>query len=130
MLLKQEEMPTSSLHGGQLGPAPGQSGRGKPTLKRSVDCPLPAQDSRHRPSLPEIVPPTELPAQLVVEATPHLAQATPAEVTAQTVLMPVLVDGLQEVAVPDVLLAAAACQQGRGDLQHFIHWLPGEETKH
>lgn len=42
--------------------------------------------------------------------------------------MPVLVDGLQEVAVPDVLLAPAACQQGRGDLQDLIHWLPGKKT--
>lgn len=44
--------------------------------------------------------------------------------------MPVLVDGLQEVAVPDVLLAAAACQQGRRDLQHLVHWLPGDKSRH
>lgn len=38
--------------------------------------------------------------------------------------MPVLVDGLQEIAVPDVLLATAACQQRRGNLEDFIHGLP------
>lgn len=74
------------------------------------------------PKKPEIVSPAELPAQFVVEAPPHLAQPAATEVAAQAVLVPVLVDGLQEVAVPDILLAAAACQQGRGDLQHLIHW--------
>ncbi|KAL0629067.1 hypothetical protein AAY473_002391 [Plecturocebus cupreus] len=73
---------------------------------------------------------TELPAQFVIEAPPHLAQPAATEVAAQAVLVPVLVDGLQEVAVPDVLLAAAACQQGWGDLQHLIHWFPGEKAKH
>lgn len=80
--------------------------------------------------VPEIVSPAELPAQFVVEAPPHLAQPAATEVAAQAVLVPVLVDGLQEVAVPDILLAAAACQQGRGDLQHLIHWFPGEKAKH
>lgn len=61
--------------------------------------------------LPEIVPPAELPAQFVVEAPAHLAEAAAAQVTAETVLMPVLVDGLQEIAVPNVLLAAPTCQQ-------------------
>lgn len=79
--------------------------------------------------IPEIVPPAEFAAQLVVEAPPHLAQPAPAEVTAEAVLVPVLVDGLQEVAVPDVLLAASACQQGWGDLQHLIHRLPGKKAK-
>lgn len=100
---------------------------------RSVDprppCQGPGRGAAWR-EVPEIVPPAELAAQLVVEAPPHLAQPAPAEVTAEAVLMPVLVDGLQEVAVPNVLLAAAACQQGRGDLQHLIHWLPGKKTPH
>lgn len=79
---------------------------------------------------PEIVSAAELPAQLVVEAPAHLAQPAPAEVTAEAVLVPVLVDGLQEVAVPDVLLAASACQQGRGHLQHLVHRLPGRNAAH
>lgn len=74
--------------------------------------------------VPEIVPPAELPAQFVVEAPAHLAQAAAAQVAAQAILMPVLVDGLQEIAVPDVLLAPPTCQQRRGDLQHLIHRLP------
>lgn len=74
--------------------------------------------------LPEIVPPAELPAQLVVEAPAHLAKPAAAQVAAEAVLVPVLVDGLQEIAVPDVLLAAPACQQRWGDLQHLIHRLP------
>lgn len=80
--------------------------------------------------IPEVVSPAELPAQLVVQAPPHFAQPAPAEVTAEAVLVPVLVDGLQEVAVPDALLAASACQQGRGDLQHLVHGLPSKKAKH
>lgn len=74
---------------------------------------------------PEIVPPAELPAQLVVQPPPHLSQPAAAQVAAEAVLMPVLVDGLQEIAVPDVLLAAPACQQRGGDLQHLVHRLLG-----
>lgn len=74
--------------------------------------------------VPEIVPPAELPAQFVVEAPAHLAEPAAAQVAAEAVLVPVLVDGLQEIAVPDVLLAPPACQQRRGDLQHLIHRLP------
>lgn len=74
--------------------------------------------------VPEIVPPAELPAQFVVEAPAHLAEPAAAQVAAEAVLVPVLVDGLQEIAVPDVLLAPSACQQRRGDLQHLIHRLP------
>lgn len=76
--------------------------------------------------VPEIVPPAELPAQFVVEAPAHLSEPAAAQVAAEAVLMPVLVDGLQEIAVPDVLLATPACQQRRGDLQHLIHRLPEE----
>lgn len=101
--------------------------------RRRLSCPWPLALPAQGPwgcggRVPEIVPPAELPAQLVVEAPPHLAQPAPAEVTAEAVLVPVLVDGLQEVAVPDVLLAPATCQQGRGDLQDLIHWLPGKNT--
>lgn len=74
---------------------------------------------------PEIVSPAQLPSQLVVEAPPHLSQPTPTEVTAEAILVPVLVDGFQEVAVPYVLLAATTCQQGWGDLQHLIYGFLG-----
>lgn len=74
--------------------------------------------------LPEVVPPAEFPAQFVVEAPAHLAQPAAAQVAAEAVFVPVLVDGLQEIAVPDVLLAPPTCQQRRGDLQHLIHGLP------
>ena len=45
----------------------------------------------------------------------------PTEVTAEAILMSVLVDGFQEVVVPYVLLAATTCQQGCGYRQHLIH---------
>lgn len=79
--------------------------------------------------VPEIVSPAQLPSQLVVKAPPHLSQPAPTEVTAEAILMPVLVDGFQEVAVPYVLLAAATCQQGWGYLQHLIHGFPEEEEE-
>lgn len=92
-------------------------------------CPNPDVPRSVR-DLPEIVSPAQLPSQLVVEAPPHLSQPTPTEVTAEAILVPVLVDGFQEVAVPYVLLAATTCQQGWGYLQHLIHGFPGEEVKH
>ena len=78
---------------------------------------------------PEVVPAAELAAQLVVEAPAHLAQPAAAQVAAEAVLVPVLLDGLQEVAVPDALLAASACQQGRGHLQHLVHRLPARKAR-
>lgn len=95
---------------------------------KPVGCQTSAS-SRSLGSLPEIVTAAEFPAQLVVEAAAHLAQPAPAQVTAEAVLVPVLVDGLQEVAVPDVLLAATACQQRRGDLQNLIHGFPGDRSR-
>lgn len=92
-------------------------------------CPNPDVPRSVR-DLPEIVSPAQLPSQLVVEAPAHLSQPTPTEVTAEAILVPVLVDGFQEVAVPYVLLAATTCQQGWGDLQHLIHGFPGEGAKH
>lgn len=74
---------------------------------------------------PEIVPSAELSAQFVIQASPHLAQPAAAEVAAEAVFVPVLVDGFQEVAVPDVLLATAACQQRGRNLEDFIHRLLG-----
>lgn len=75
--------------------------------------------------VPEIVPPAEFSAQFVVQASPHLSEAAAAQVAAQTVLVPVLIDGFEEIAVPDALLAPTTCQQRRGNLQNFIHRLPG-----
>lgn len=75
--------------------------------------------------VPEIVPPAEFPAQFVVQASPHLSEPAAAQVAAQTVLVPVLIDGFEEIAVPDALLAPATCQQRRGNLEDFIHRLPG-----
>lgn len=74
--------------------------------------------------VPEIVPSAELSAQFVIQPSPHFSQPAPAQVAAEAVFVPVLVDGFQEIAVPDVLLATAACQQRRGNLEDFIHRLP------
>lgn len=74
--------------------------------------------------VPEIIPSAEFSAQFVVQPSPHFSEPAPAQVAAEAVLVPVLVDGFQEIAVPDVLLAPAACQQRRGDLEDFIHRLP------
>lgn len=74
--------------------------------------------------VPEIVPSAELSAQFVVQPSPHFSQPAAAQVAAEAVFVPVLIDGLQEIAVPDALLATAACQQRRGNLEDFIHWLP------
>jgi len=74
--------------------------------------------------VPEIVPSAELSAQFVVQASPHFSEPAPAQVAAEAVFVPVLIDGFQEIAVPDVLLATAACQQRRGNLEDFIHRLP------
>lgn len=136
--LRQKERPPDPLWGAaETQPAPPDlTGTGDRSWGRPA-CPgvpgAPAQGPRGAEGggdVPEIVSAAELPAQLVVEAPAHLAQPAAAEVTAEAVLVPVLVDGLQEVAVPDVLLAASACQQGRGDLQHLIHWLPGKRAEH
>lgn len=124
MLLEQEERPTASLHRAAE-TQPDLTGAKGRHWGRQTHSPR-----RAARTVPEIVSAAELPAQLVVEAPAHLAQPAPAEVTAEAVLVPVLVDGLQEVAVPDVLLAASTCQQGWGDLQHLIHWLPGKKAKH
>lgn len=74
--------------------------------------------------VPEIVPSAELSAQFVIQPSPHFSEPAPAQVAAEAVFVPVLIDGFQEIAVPDVLLATAACQQRRGNLEDFIHWLP------
>ena len=41
--------------------------------------------------------------------------------------MPVLLDGLQEEAVADALLTAAAGEQRRRHLEDLVHGLPTEE---
>lgn len=74
--------------------------------------------------IPEIVPSAELPAQFVIQPSPHFSEPAPTQVAAEAVFVPVLIDGLQEIPVPDVLLAATTCQQGGGDLEHLIHRLP------
>lgn len=63
------------------------------------------------PNLPEVISSTQLPAKFVVKPAAHLPQAAAAEVTAKAILMPVLLDSLEEEAVPDVLLTPAARQQ-------------------
>lgn len=78
--------------------------------------------------VPEIVPSAEFSAQFVIQPSPHFSEPAPAQVAAEAVFVPVLIDGFQEIAVPDVLLATAACQQRRRDLEDFIHRLP-EGTK-
>lgn len=60
---------------------------------------------------PEVVSPTQLPAKFVVKPAAHLPQAAAAEVTAEAILMPVLLDSLEEETVPDALLTPAARQE-------------------
>lgn len=57
---------------------------------------------------PEVVSPTQFSSQLVVESAAHLPESTAAQVAAQAVLVPVLLDGLQEEPVADALLAPTA----------------------
>lgn len=76
---------------------------------------------------PEVVSPTQLSSQLVVEPAAHLPEPTATQVTAQAVLVPVLLDGLQEEPVADALLAAATRQQRRGHLQDLVHRLPAQQ---
>lgn len=75
---------------------------------------------------PEVVSPAQLPSQLVVESAAHLPESAATQVAAQAVLVPVLLNGLQEEAVADALLAAAAGQQRRRHLEDLVHWLPGK----
>lgn len=70
---------------------------------------------------PEIISPAEFSSQFVVEPAAHLPQPAATQVTAQTVLVPVLLYGLQEKTVSDALLAAAACQQRRWHLEDLVH---------
>lgn len=77
---------------------------------------------------PEVVSPTQFSSQLVVKPAPHLPESTAAQVAAQAVLVPVLLDGLQEEPVADALLAAAACEQRWRHLQDLVHRLPTQET--
>lgn len=73
---------------------------------------------------PEVVSPTQLSSQLVVKAAPHLPESAATQVAAQAVLMPVLLNGLQEEPVADALLAAATGEQRWRHLQDLVHWLP------
>lgn len=73
---------------------------------------------------PEVISPAQLPSQLVVESAAHLAESAATQVAAQAVLMPVLLNSLQEEAVADALLAATAGQQRRRHLEDLVHWLP------
>lgn len=73
----------------------------------------------------EIVPPAELSTQFIVQPSPHFPESATTQVTTQTVLVPVLIDGLQKIPIPNVLLAATTCQQGRGHLKHLINWFLG-----
>lgn len=84
-----------------------------------------SMDHTHRP---EVVPPTQFPSQLVVKPASHLPESTAAQVAAQAVLVPVLLNGLQEEPVADALLAAPACEQGWRHLQDLVHRLPTQET--
>lgn len=73
---------------------------------------------------PEVVPPTQLSSQLVVKAAPHLPESAATQVAAQAVLVPVLLNGLQEEPVADALLAAATGEQRWRHLQDLVHRLP------
>lgn len=72
---------------------------------------------------PEIISSAQFSSQFVVEPAAHLPQPAATQVTAQTVLMPVLLNGLQEKPVSDALLAAATCQQRWRHLEDLIHRL-------
>ncbi|TNN81992.1 hypothetical protein EYF80_007638 [Liparis tanakae] len=63
--------------------------------------------------------------RLEVEPPAHLPQPTATQVAAQAVLMPVLLDGLQEESVSNALLTPAAHQQRRWHLEDLVHRLPG-----
>lgn len=58
-------------------------------------------------SLPEIVPPTEEKVGLSEESGPHLTEATVTAGTLEAVLVPVLLQSLQEESVRDGLLTAS-----------------------
>lgn len=73
---------------------------------------------------PEVVSPTQLSSQLVVKAAPHLPESAATQVAAQAVLVPVLLNGLQEEPVADALLAAATGEQRWRHLQDLVHRLP------
>lgn len=77
---------------------------------------------------PEVVSPTQLSSQLVVKPAAHLPESAAAQVTAQAVLVPVLLNGLQEEPVADALLAAATREQRRGHLQDLVHRLPAQQS--
>lgn len=75
---------------------------------------------------PEVVSPAQLPSQLVVESAAHLPESAATQVAAQAVLVPVLLNGLQEETITDTLLAAATGEQRRRHLEDLVHWLPGK----
>ena len=77
--------------------------------------------------LPQVVPATEDEVGFCVEGGAHLPQAAVAAGAFQAVLVPVLLDGLQEEAVADALLTAAAGEQRRRHLEDLVHGLPTEE---
>lgn len=77
---------------------------------------------------PEVVSPTQLSPQLVVKPAAHLPESAAAQVTAQAVLVPVLLNGLQEEPVADALLAAATREQRRRHLQDLVHRLPAQQS--
>lgn len=70
---------------------------------------------------PEVISPTQFSSQLVVEPTAHLPQPTATQITAQAVLVPVLLNGLQEESVTNALLTSTACQQRWRHLEDLIH---------
>lgn len=77
---------------------------------------------------PEVVSPTQLSSQLVVKPAAHLPEPAAAQVAAQAVLVPVLLNGLQEEPVADALLAAATREQRRRHLQDLVHRLPAQQS--
>lgn len=77
---------------------------------------------------PEVVSPTQLSSQLVVKPAAHFPEPAAAQVAAQAVLVPVLLNGLQEEPVADALLAAATREQRRRHLQDLVHRFPAQQS--